>query len=1007
MRKALWIPLAAGVFIIGIAVPNEVCREALHRWGIAVRECPDGVPRQTAMLDGNGLRRGAKGRLRFRAVAHYTTEDADAAKTTPIPNANVTVTLVDAKQKATPLDIDWRRIGDEQAAELTLPEVPDGDYTLHAEYETKLGKGVVDAKLPLYTPARIHVITDRPLYEPGNTVKFRAVVLRARDLAPIDGRPGLWRVTDPSGEVLLEEKAPAGDWGVVAGSFPLDKGADTGTWKVAWVSNEAVDEVPFTVEPFTLPRFRVDTSTDRPFYQIGDTPKIRGAVVYSSGAPVAGAKLDVQWQVNGSWPPPADWQAKLLPKHAESQPNGQFELALPQVPEDLQGKATLVARISAVDPAGDRVEGSASVMLSQDAIEASAVTELGNGLVESFNNRLYVRVVTPDGRVVSNAKVHVKRTWQPNDPGIEADLDEDGVASLQIDPGAPVNIVIPAAPYRPPPRPPLVNRGEPQELIAGEGASLADQVEMDRWLPALEPCAKWYDGDGSVEVGLRVSAAGAVIAAASGESALAGCIAGVLRTKRLPAGGERLYRIPFTINDPDLPTLSANIEGVLDVPEGLQSAIAEKAHDARDCLPALEGELPSFLTWRVRAKSKSIELGAWSRDPNGDATTAAAMGCVQSRIRGNVALEDEAETDAVGVIHFSLEAPSAVKAAMPQPTTMLGYELDVSTQVDGKPASTKLRIAPGQVPDLRMRVTPVIANPGDMVTARLIRGPEFRGELPKQLEIHCLKWKQDKLELDKDKHETHVKLDPSVEGWCEVTGGGLRSLVYVRPKAELAVTIAPKQPTYKPGDRAELVIKTSIGGKGGKAAVGLIGVDQSLGQLVPLPGPDSMGRLRPKVTTSSPAFGVLDGQALALGRIRGRNAAAATVLRVTQIPEPPALDAVVDAHGRTQFDPVEELTDHFYIVLAELHAQARTWEASAPPTEKMQPATMARLWKQALAACEARGEPTADAYGRPLRLHRLPRDLLALTDPRAVIVVGTRLPEDVQNWARWVEENRP
>ena len=44
------------------------------------------------------------------------------------------------------------------------------------------------------------------------------------------------------GEVLLEEKAPAGEWGVVAGSFPLDKGAAIGTWKVAWVSGDARDE---------------------------------------------------------------------------------------------------------------------------------------------------------------------------------------------------------------------------------------------------------------------------------------------------------------------------------------------------------------------------------------------------------------------------------------------------------------------------------------------------------------------------------------------------------------------------------------------------------------------------------------------------------------------------------------------------------------------------------------------------------------------------------------------
>ena len=73
----------------------------------------------------------------------------------------------------------------------------------------------------------------------------------------------------------------------------------------------------------------------------------------------------------------------------------------------------------------------------------------------------------------------------------------------------------------------------------------------------------------------------------------------------------------------------------------------------------------------------------------------------------------------------------------------------------------------------------------------------------------------------------------------------------------------------------------------------------------------------------------------------------------------------------------------------------------------MHPAKMAALWQQALAACEQRGEPVVDAYGRRLRLSRLPPDLLALTDPRVVVVVGTRLPEDVENWAAWVAQERP
>jgi hypothetical protein len=73
----------------------------------------------------------------------------------------------------------------------------------------------------------------------------------------------------------------------------------------------------------------------------------------------------------------------------------------------------------------------------------------------------------------------------------------------------------------------------------------------------------------------------------------------------------------------------------------------------------------------------------------------------------------------------------------------------------------------------------------------------------------------------------------------------------------------------------------------------------------------------------------------------------------------------------------------------------------------MTPETMARLWGAALAACAARGARVDDAYGRRLRLSRLPADLLSLTDPRAVVVVATRLTEDVENWPAWVAREKP
>ena len=226
-------------------------------------------------------------------------------------------------------------------------------------------------------------------------------------------------------------------------------------------------------------------------------------------------------------------------------------------------------------------------------------------------------------------------------------------------------------------------------------------------------------------------------------------------------------------------------------------------------------------------------------------------------------------------------------------------------------------------------------------------------------------------------------------------------------KAQLTVEVAPDQERYAPGQVAHLSVRTTLGTTPGPAAVGLFGVDDSLGQLVTLPGAGDLERIRPAVAMIGPAFGGLDGQALAMGRIRGANAAAATVLRVGSVPAIEELDATVSTSRFASLDASAALTDPFYGILAELVAQTRAWEEKAPPEEKLRPAKMAELWELALGACEKRGEAVEDAFGRRLRLSRLPPDLLALTDPHQVVVTGTRLSEDVESWPAFVAKEKP
>ncbi|MBN1207036.1 MAG: hypothetical protein JXB05_19280 [Myxococcaceae bacterium] len=1040
VRSRRW--LLAGGFggvLAGVAlaiITSQVCLSAWIFQGVRVPQCPEGRFRQTASLRVHGLARERTGTVYVWALAHGAGRLRGEELRAQVRRVEAQLVLLDGAGQETPLKPEkgWEREEDGGlSAEVKLPALPDGDYTLRARVITPLGTDSVDAALPLYAPARIHVLTDRPLYEPGHRVQFRAVALRARDLGPLDGRPGTWSVVDPNGEVVLEERAPAGPWGVVFGAFPLDRGAPTGGWRVRWASGAASGEASFQVEPFTLPRFRVEASSPRPFWRAGETPAVEGQVLYSSGAPVAAAEVSFSWDHSGEWPPPSEWFAGALPAKVRTDAAGRFRVSLPRVPEDLRGQATLLAELTAVDPAGDAVRGGVSLLLSEDAVAVSAVTELEGGLVENYSNRVYLRATTADGQVLPGAEVTVKRAWDPKDPGVRTVADEDGVAALQLDPGVPVNVVVPAMPVRREPLPDPVELGGSADLLtAEEETSLQDQVALERWPPAFYPCARFVSSDtgsAQVELSVRVSASGAVVdvIGQSAPARLSACFAEVARARTLPAGRERMLHLSFQVVDPQLPNLEVEVSAATGEGQRVAEVLSEAALDARTCLPPKLSEhsaLPSLLRWRTRKGRTDIDAG-WVPAPKEEGVTmlsAAVLPCIQARFArlslsrpgqkeatSDEEMEEPQEAEeAMGIARLTA-FPSAgdEEEARAQDTTRLGYELRVSARVEGEElGSTKLFLPPTQLPSQRLRASPVLARAGEAVRVELLRGPGFSGSLP---ELLVMEAGATRLEAKVELRErvANFRLPADFEGWAQVRWGEALARVYVAPRAQLAVGLVPEKPAYAPGELARLRVQTHVDGKEGPAAVGLFGVDEGLAQLAPLPGPAALGSLRPAPTLISPAFGVLDGQALAMGRIRGANAAAATLLRVREVPSVEDAEPSQAFTVQGAFEPDVELTEPFYRVLGELTAQVRAWEEKAPVGETLSPAGMAKLWEQALVACEKRGEPVTDAYGRRLKLSRLPSELLALTDPRVVVVGGTRLSEDVENWGAWVAQEAP
>lgn len=1017
-----WLAVTLGLGAVWYSMDR--CLRAKLRYGVDIEQCPDGDVAVGARIDAFGLRRGEKSVIRVGADLLYALPGGLDARRAPLSDFEVDLALKRG-DVVVPMVFDAAE-AKKQVAErpitITLPaDLHDGDYRLIATVTSSAGTATADAPLALYAPARLHVITDRPLYEPGNTIQFRAVLLRARDLVPLDGRPGRFSVRDPGGVVVFDERSDAVDFGVADGALPLDKSAPEGVWTIRYESGGASDEVTVDVKPFTLPRFTVTAEPDRPFYGATDTPRVRVTAKTAAGVPMA-ATVRLAWNLSGAWPAPPEWLA-AMPKTTTLPASGTTTLTLPAIPADLMGKAALTVTATASDDTGDEETGGGAVVLAKDAIDVAVVTELGQGaaagLVESTNNRVYLRATTAAGMALPAATLTVTRAWDKKDKGVVAVADEDGVTALQLDPGPAVNIVLPVMPVRLPPPPPEVKRTSVKELVRGD-VGLGVLTALDGLNASVARCSRFIDGDsGSASVTAQVDPSGLVRNATGGDLA-SRCVADVIRGRSVGSGGPRILQVKYTLR-PSLAGLTMDGAGG-DLPDVIDGALSEARLDGRGCLGrrTTDGRLPRVLSWEVVGRRFAARFVEPGRSDDGDDVAALpgdVAGCVESRLlqvlreRTLTADEDDGG-DRYGVISFGVDpvqAPGVERK--PKAQTRLGYELLVAvTGADGKAlGSTKVFVAPGAVPAMRLRATPVIAAPGETVVVDFVRGPDWSGELPEKVTMSSTDWRKE-VDVDREKKRASFELPKDRDGWFEVSFAGALARVFVPKQSNLMVALTPDKLVYRPGEQATLSVTTTTTTKDGAAgigaAVGLFGVDETLGQLATLPGPGSMDRVVPAVTMREPAFGVLDAVALSLGRVRGKNAAAATVLFVQSVPSPEALDVTVGGSGASSFDPLLPLADRFYGVLDAMYAEVRRFETEAPPEQKLDAKTALSLWDKAIAAAAAKGVPTTDVYGRPLRLQLLPDELVAMTDPRLMIGNGTRLPEDIEAWIPFVRSAR-
>jgi len=141
---------------------------------------------------------------------------------------------------------------------------------------------------------RVYLYTDRPIYRPGHTVHFAAILRHDLDgtYTPLEAsQPVTVTLRDSRNNVVNTTTLLTDDYGSVNGNFTLVAEPPMGTYQVELEVGGQTHRQAFRVEAYRKPEYQVDVTTPAPYAVAGDPVTVTVQADYFFGQPVAGAEV--------------------------------------------------------------------------------------------------------------------------------------------------------------------------------------------------------------------------------------------------------------------------------------------------------------------------------------------------------------------------------------------------------------------------------------------------------------------------------------------------------------------------------------------------------------------------------------------------------------------------------------------------------------------------------------------------------------------------------------------
>jgi hypothetical protein len=326
-------------------------------------------------------------------------------------------------------------------AQFRFPAGLVGSYPLRYVAETQIGEAEFTQQVRLEDKVSILPTTEKPIYQPGQTIHVRALALDRAHHEPAGGRKLTFEVEDSRGNKVFKKATQTDRFGIASAEFGLADEVNLGTYHLRAVMGEEEAgtnsaEMALNVERYVLPKFKVavdlagkDNRAKRG-YRPGDHVTGTVRANYFFGKPVDGAEIEVK----ASGMDVAEFLGVSAQGKADGEGAYRFDLRLPDYFAGrplTHGAAAVLIEATVKDAAGHAETRGEPITVSESPLIVTAVPE-GGTLIPNLENQIFVVTAYPDGTpAAASVKVHADGNADQS-----AATDDGGVAVIRLRAGA-------------------------------------------------------------------------------------------------------------------------------------------------------------------------------------------------------------------------------------------------------------------------------------------------------------------------------------------------------------------------------------------------------------------------------------------------------------------------------------------------------------------------------------------------------------------------------------------